>query len=77
MHILPVCSAHRRNNIECDARLRELALWVSFGAQMRFTMDIATLAKDVTLFLTPFLPYLLKAGEKAVEEAGTKLGGEA
>jgi hypothetical protein len=44
---------------------------------MRFTMDIATLAKDVTLFLTPFLPYLLKAGEKAVEEAGTKLGGEA
>lgn len=40
-------------------------------------MDIATLAKDVTLFLTPFLPYLLKAGEKASEEAGKKLGGDA
>ena len=40
-------------------------------------MDIATLAKDVALFLTPFLPYLLKAGEKAAEEAGTKLGSEA
>ncbi len=40
-------------------------------------MDIAALAKDVALFLTPFLPYLLKAGEKAAEEAGTKLGSEA
>ena len=40
-------------------------------------MDIATLAKDVTLFLTPFLPYLLKVGEKAAEEAGKKLGGDA
>jgi len=40
-------------------------------------MDIATLAKDVTLFLTPFLPYLLKAGEKAAEEAGKELGGDA
>ncbi len=25
-------------------------------------------------FLAPFLPYLLKAGEKAAEEAGKKLG---
>ncbi|MCF2147472.1 hypothetical protein IQ276_013795 [Desmonostoc muscorum LEGE 12446] len=33
-------------------------------------MDIITL----TTFLTPFLPYLLKAGEKAAEEAGKKLG---
>ncbi|MBK9234102.1 MAG: hypothetical protein IPO15_25500 [Anaerolineae bacterium] len=40
-------------------------------------MDIATLAKDVALFLSPFLPYLLKAGEKAAEEAGKKLGGDA
>lgn len=40
-------------------------------------MDIATLAKEVALFLTPFLPYLLKAGEKAAEEAGKKLGGDA
>jgi hypothetical protein len=44
---------------------------------MGVTMDITTLAKDVTLFLTPFLPYLLKAGEKAAEEAGKKLGGDA
>ena len=40
-------------------------------------MDVATLTKDVTDFLTPFLPYLLKAGEKAAEEAGKKLGGDA
>lgn len=30
-------------------------------------MDVATLTKDVVGFLTPFLPYLLKAGEKAAE----------
>ena len=40
-------------------------------------MDIATLAKDVTRFLPPFLPYLLKAGEKTAEEAGKELGGDA
>jgi len=40
-------------------------------------MDITTLAKEVALFLTPFLPYLLKVGEKAAEEAGKKLGGDA
>ncbi len=40
-------------------------------------MDIAALAKEVALFLTPFLPYLLKAGEKAAEEAGKKLGSDA
>ncbi|MFN4294016.1 MAG: hypothetical protein ACK4JD_07785 [Thermoflexales bacterium] len=28
-------------------------------------------------FLAPFLPYLLKMGEKAAEEAGKKLGAEA
>lgn len=33
-------------------------------------MDIAQL----TQFLLPFLPYLLKMGEKAAEEAGKKLG---
>ena len=43
----------------------------------RFIVDIAALAKEVALFLTPFLPYLLKAGEKAAEEAGTKLGSAA
>ena len=40
-------------------------------------MDVTTLAKDLAVFLTPLLPYLLKAGEKAAEEAGKKLGGDA
>ncbi len=40
-------------------------------------MDVTTLARDVVAFLAPFLPYLLKAGEKAAEEAGKKLGGDA
>ena len=40
-------------------------------------MDVTTLAKDLVVFLTPLLPYLLKAGEKAAEEAGKKLGGDA
>jgi hypothetical protein len=40
-------------------------------------MDVITLAKDLAVFLTPLLPYLLKAGEKAAEEAGKKLGGDA
>jgi len=29
---------------------------------------------ELLRFLTPFLPYLLKVGEKAAEEAGKKLG---
>ena len=37
-------------------------------------MDVTTLAKNLVVFLTPFLPYLLKAGEKAAEETGKKLG---
>jgi hypothetical protein len=40
-------------------------------------MDVTTLAKDLAVFLTPLLPYLLKAGERAAEEAGKKLGGDA
>jgi hypothetical protein len=40
-------------------------------------MDVTTFAKDLAVFLIPFLPYLLKAGEKAAEEAGKKLGGDA
>lgn len=40
-------------------------------------MDPQTLAQQIVPFLTPFLPYLLKAGEKAAEEAGNKLGGDA
>jgi hypothetical protein len=39
-------------------------------------MDIPELANALTLYLAPFLPYLLKAGEKAAEEAGKKLGEE-
>jgi len=39
-------------------------------------MGAQTSANLVT-FLTPFLPYLLKMGEKAAEEVGEKLGGEA
>lgn len=40
-------------------------------------MDVATLTKEVVVFLAPFLPYLLKVGEKAAEEAGKKLGNDA
>ena len=40
-------------------------------------MDIQTLSQQLTVFLAPFLPYLLKMGEKAAEEAGKKLGAEA
>ncbi len=40
-------------------------------------MDPQTLAQQIVPFLTPFLPYLLKVGEKAAEEAGKKLGGDA
>jgi hypothetical protein len=39
-------------------------------------MDVTTLAEDLAVFLSPFLPYLLKGGEKAAEEAGKKLGGD-
>jgi hypothetical protein len=41
------------------------------------TMEDATLPRDLVVFLLPFLPYLLKAGEKAAEEAGKKLGANA
>lgn len=37
-------------------------------------LDVAVLAKDVVAFLTPFLPYLLKAGQSAADEAGKQLG---
>ncbi len=39
-------------------------------------MDPQTLAQQIVSFLAPFLPYLLKAGEKAAEEEGKKLGVE-
>jgi hypothetical protein len=37
-------------------------------------MDITELARNLTAFLAPLLPYLLRAGEKAAEEAGSRLG---
>jgi hypothetical protein len=40
-------------------------------------MDTASIATLVTTLLTPFLPYLLKGGEKAIEEAGKQVGSEA
>jgi hypothetical protein len=40
-------------------------------------MDISLLAQSVTTYLVPLLPYLLKVGEKAAEEGGKKLAGEA
>jgi hypothetical protein len=40
-------------------------------------MDIPTVVQDLTTFLVPFLPYLLKAGEKAAEEAGKHIGTDA
>ena len=40
-------------------------------------MDIQTLSQQLLAFLAPFLPYLLKMGEKAAEETGKKLGAEA
>ena len=40
-------------------------------------MDISLLAQSVTALLTPYLPYLVKPGEKALEEISKKVGGEA
>ena len=40
-------------------------------------MDIQTLAQQAVAFLAPFLPYLLKAGEKAAKEAGKEFGADA
>lgn len=40
-------------------------------------MDPATLAAQMVTLLAPALPYLLKAGERAAEEAGSRLGGQA
>ena len=39
--------------------------------------DFDEIARQIVQFLAPFLPYLLKAGEKAAEEAGRKLGAAA
>jgi formylglycine-generating enzyme required for sulfatase activity len=37
-------------------------------------MDIPTLAKELANFLTPFLPYLLKANDPAIEKLGEQIG---
>ena len=36
-------------------------------------MDPTILAQNLVVFLAPFLPYLVKVGEKAAEEAGKKI----
>jgi hypothetical protein len=38
-------------------------------------MDIVALTQSVAPLLIPLMPYLLKMGEKAAEEAGEKIGG--
>src|SRR5215510_7691386 len=40
-------------------------------------METALIASLLTSALTPVLPYLLKGGEKAIEEAGKRIGGDA
>jgi hypothetical protein len=40
-------------------------------------MDIPILAQNLSTLLAPFLPYLLRAGEKAAEEAGKRIGTDA
>jgi len=39
--------------------------------------DPNEIARQIVQFLPPFLPYLLRAGEKAAEEVGRKLGAAA
>ena len=39
--------------------------------------QVLELAQKITPFLLPLMPYLLKIGEKATEEIGKKIGGEA
>ena len=39
-------------------------------------MDATMLAKDLATFLIPLLPYLLKTGEKAIEEVGKRFGAD-
>ena len=41
---------------------------------MSTPVDLDPLVSQLVLFLQPFLPYLFKAGEKASEEAGRKIG---
>jgi len=38
--------------------------------------NVVELAQKIAAFLLPFLPHLLKVGDKAAEEVGKKIGGE-
>lgn len=40
-------------------------------------MTVSTIVTSLVAFITPFLPYLIKGGEKAAEEAGAKFGAAA
>lgn len=40
------------------------------------SLDLVALTHSVTAAIVPLMPYLFKAGEKAAEEAGKKVGGE-
>ncbi len=40
------------------------------------TMDTMVLAKELSTFLSPFLPYLINASEKSAKEMGEKFGNE-
>ena len=40
-------------------------------------MDITPVAQSLVTYLAPFLPYLMKAGEKVIEEGGKKFGAAA
>jgi hypothetical protein len=41
------------------------------------TEDLAQLAAQLAAYLGPFTPYLVRAGERAAEEAGGRVGGDA
>ena len=37
-------------------------------------MDVTMLANDLTTIIAPFVPYLVRMGERSAEEAGRRLG---
>src|SRR4051794_36033323 len=71
----PLCVASGINSINRSLTHRTVAF--SQPPPLKFVqevnkMDINALAGSLTTALVPFLPYLLKAGEKAAEETGKK-----
>jgi thioredoxin-like negative regulator of GroEL len=40
-------------------------------------MDVTILANDLTSVIAPFVPYLIRMGERSAEEAGRRLGEDA